>query len=80
MAASFLTVAAGDLDDIEVVALQEPAQPGAVGAGALDTDPVDRSEALEPPQDLVVAGWVGGELSHPELGAALIEPLSVNLT
>ena len=73
MAASFLAVASGDLDHDDVVALQQAAQPSAVGAGALDAYAIDRPEALEPVHDVVVSGPVGGELAHPELGTALVE-------
>ena len=65
MAASDQPVRAVDLDDLDVGGSQRPSQPDALGAGALDADPGDGAEGLQPPQELEVSGGVVENLSTP---------------
>ncbi len=51
-----LAVGPVDLDDLDALPAQVPGQPGAVGAGALDTDLVDLAVAAHPPEQFGVAG------------------------
>jgi hypothetical protein len=60
-AAPGLAVGAVDLEDLDPGGLQEPAQPDAVGAGALNPDPGELSEAGQPGVQVLVAGGCGGE-------------------
>ena len=45
---------------------QEAGQAGAVGAGALDTNPQDRAEGTQPGQEILVASGRGAELLDAE--------------
>ena len=55
-----------DLEDFHVVVQEEPRQPRAVGAGAHHPDSLDRSEAAQPREELLVAGGCRGELTDAE--------------
>jgi hypothetical protein len=59
VAVTGLTVWSIDLDHSDAFAAQVSAEPGAIGAGAFDTDAVDRPETLQPGNELGVAGASG---------------------
>ena len=60
-----LAVGPVDLDDGDLVGKDVPGQSGPVAAGAFDTDQLEGAEALEPAQQLLVAGARGARLSTP---------------
>lgn len=60
-----LAVGAVNLDHRDVRGPQRPSQARSVRAGALDADLGDLAEGPQPPQELVVAGARGFELSTP---------------
>ena len=61
MVASGLAVGAVDFDDLDASATQESGQSDAIRASALDADLVNLAELLEPGQQRLVAGGIGGE-------------------
>ena len=66
-------VRAVDLDHLDPSGHHRPRQPGAIGAGAFDPDPGHRPEALEPVEQLGVAGRCRRERRGPQQGAELVE-------
>ena len=75
VAASGLTVGSIDLDHRDAFAAQVSGEPGAIGAGAFDTDPVDGPETLQPGNELGVAGAAGRERLDAEHTAVRGRPL-----
>src|SRR5665213_1540897 len=61
LAATGLPVLAVDFDYLHASASEEPGEPGAIRAGALDADLGHLAEALEPVEQCLVAGSVGVE-------------------
>src|SRR5665213_452068 len=61
LAATGLPVLAVDFDYLHAFASEEPGEPGAIRAGALDADLGHLAEALEPVEQCLVAGSVGVE-------------------
>ena len=73
-AAPGLAVGAVDLfEDLDPGGLQEPAQPDAVGAGALNPDPCELSEAGQPSVQVLVARWRGGERLDAQHAAVRVQ-------
>jgi hypothetical protein len=71
--AAQLAVGPLDLDDHHATLTQPAGQPGAVRAGALDTDRVDRAERAGPGVELREPSGGGGELELPEPASELVE-------
>jgi hypothetical protein len=67
------TVRPVDLDHLDAVGEQEPSEPVAVGAGALDTGALDRAERACPSQQLDVVAVVCAERVAAEASAEAVE-------
>ena len=76
LAPAALAVGAVDLDDADPLALEMPGQPGAIGPGAFDADQVDRAEAAQPPEQLLVAAVGGGEALDAEESPPFVQSCS----
>ena len=68
-----LTVGAGHLDHRDVVVVQVAGQARPIGAGAFHPDTLDGAQAIQPRQRAAVAGAVGREGLHTQLGASLVQ-------
>lgn len=66
LASASLPVWAIDLDDLHVVFTQQRGQPGAVRAGALDTDFDNRPVGRQPRDELAIAHLARRELAIPK--------------
>ncbi len=72
-APALLAVGSVDLDDLDASPAQVAGQARAIGAGALNADLGDVAERLEPAQQRLVAGRIGGEALCAEQSTQRIE-------
>ena len=72
-APALLTIGSVDLDDLDAHPAQVAGQSGPIGTGALDADLGDVAEALEPREQGLVAGRIGGEALGAEQSTQRVE-------
>src|SRR5277367_1512429 len=71
-----LSIGAIDFDHSHTLALEMSGQPGSIRPSPFDPDQLDRAEATQPAQQLLVAVLSGGEALDAEESPSLVQSCS----